>query len=312
MARNRKKRGRDISGILILDKPAGISSNQALQRVKRFYNANKAGHTGSLDVPATGLLPICLGEATKVSAFLLDADKSYRARCKLGVTTTTGDAAGDILEQKEVPLISEADMDLVLNKFMGEIEQVPPMFSALKYNGKRLYELAYKGIEVKRKPRKITIHQLKLLMLSGDEFEIEVYSSKGTYIRTLAQDIGHVLGCGAHITSLRRLSSGPFQEQQMITLDELEKVAEQGLEKLDSLLQPMDEALCDFPEVHLSEHVAYYLCQGQAVVASGLPNKGCLRIYNDSDQFIGLGEVTGDGRVAPKRLINLPEIGVTG
>ena len=312
MARQRKKRGRDISGILILDKPAGLSSNQVLQRVKRIYNANKAGHTGSLDVPATGLLPICLGEATKVSAYLLDADKIYRARCKLGITTTTGDAAGEVLETKAVPNITKTDLKTVLQNFIGEIEQVPPMYSALKHNGKRLYELAYQGIEVKRNPRKISIYRLALLELSGDEFEIEVYSSKGTYIRTLAQDIGHELGCGAHIISLRRSGSGPFQEQQMVTLDQLEEIADKGSEKLDSLLLPMDLALSDFPEVHLSEHVAYYLCQGQAVTAPGLPNEGCLRIYNNFDQFIGLGEVTGDGRVAPKRLINLSETGVRG
>ena len=312
MGRSPKKRGRDISGIFVLDKPAGMSSNQVLQRVKRIFNANKAGHTGNLDVPATGLLPICLGEATKVSAYLLNSDKIYRARCKLGVTTTTGDAAGEVLGTNTVPEINESILTTVLQKFKGEIEQVPPMYSALKHNGKRLYELAYQGIEVERKPRKITIHHIELIESSGDEFEIQVHCSKGTYIRTLAQDIGEELACGAHILTLRRLGSGPFQEKQMMTLSQLEQLAKDDFEQLDELLLPMDTALADFPEVRLDEHVAHYLCQGQAVVAPGLPNEGWLRIYNDSDQFIGLGMVTGDGRVAPKRLINIPETGLAG
>ncbi len=312
MARQRKKRGRDISGIIVLDKPAGMSSNGALQHVKRLYNANKAGHTGNLDVPATGLLPICLGEATKVSAYLLDSNKTYRARCKLGVTTTTADAAGEILTNSSVPKISESDLQHVLKKFIGEIDQVPPMYSALKHDGKRLYELAYKGIEVERKARTITIHSLKLLDFNTDEFEIAVSCTKGTYIRTLAEDIGHELGCGAHVLTLRRLGAGPFNESQMMTPAELQEIAEQGFEQLDNLLLPMDLALADFPEVRLSEDLAYYLCQGQAVSISGLPKSGRIRIYNNSDQFLGLGEVTEDGRLAPKRLINQLETGFTG
>jgi len=307
MARQRKKRGRDISGILVLDKPAGMSSNGALKHVKRIYNANKAGHTGILDVPATGLLPICLGEATKVSAYLLDSNKTYRARCKLGATTTTGDAAGELLTSNTVPEISVLDLEQVLKKFIGEIEQVPPMYSSLKHEGKRLYELAYKGIEVERKARNITIHRINLLELSNDEFEIVVSCSKGTYIRILAEDIGQELGCGGHILTLRRLCTGPFNESQMMTPAQLQRVADQGFEQLDNLLLPMDIALADFPEVRLSEDLAYYLCQGQAVTASGLPKSGRLRIYNDSDQFLGLGEVTEDGRITPKRLINQVE-----
>jgi tRNA pseudouridine55 synthase len=304
MSRQRKKRGRNISGILVLDKPAGMSSNGSLQHVKRLFNANKAGHTGNLDVPATGLLPICLGEATKVSAYLLDSDKTYRARCKLGITTSTGDAAGEVLNTCDVPEISESDMVEACNKFIGEIEQVPPMYSALKQNGKRLYELAYKGIEVERKAREVTIFDIKLLGFSQDEFEIEVVCSKGTYIRTLAEDIGHVLGCGAHILTLRRLAAGPFKESQMISPEKLQEIADQGFEKLDDLLLPMDLALTNLPEVRLSEDVAYYLCRGQAVTVSGLPKSGRLRIYDNLGQFIGLGEVADDGRLAPKRLIN--------
>ncbi len=312
MSRQRKKSARDISGILLLDKPAGISSNGVLQHVKRIYNASKAGHSGNLDVPATGLLPICLGEATKISAYLLDSSKTYRARCKLGVTTTTGDATGETLSNKTVPEISGSHIKQVINKFIGDIQQVPPMYSALKHKGKRLYELAYKGIEVERKARNITVHRIELLDLVNDEFEIEVFCTKGTYIRTLVEDIGQELGCGAHVLSLRRLGTGPFHESQMVTPSQLQKRAEQGFEQLDDLLLPMDIALIDFPEIHLSEDVAYYLCQGQAVMVPGLPESGRLRIYNNSNQFIGLGEVTEDGRIVPKRLINKSQIGFAG
>lgn len=311
MSRQRKKRGRDISGILVLDKPAGMSSNGALQHVKRLFNANKAGHTGNLDVPATGLLPICLGEATKVSAYLLDSNKTYRARCKLGIMTTTGDAAGEVVTEHVVPEISESKLEQAFKKFIGEIEQVPPMYSALKHNGKRLYELAYKGIEVERKARNITIFNITLIDYSHDEFEIKVSCSKGTYIRTLAEDIGHALGCGAHILTLRRLEAGPFKASQMITAEKLQDIADQGIEQLDNLLLPMDFALMNFPEVRLSEDVAYYLCQGQAVTVSGLPKSGRLRIYNKSNQFLGLGEVLDDGRLAPKRLINNELTGIS-
>lgn len=307
MSRQRKKRGRNISGILVLDKPTGISSNGALQYVKRLFNANKAGHTGNLDVPASGLLPICLGEATKVSAYLLDSNKTYQARCKLGVTTSTGDAAGEVINKHEVPGLSESELQNALEKFVGEIQQTPPMYSALKHNGKRLYELAYKGVEVERKARNITIHSIKLLSFDHDEFEIIVSCSKGTYIRTLAEDIGQEIGCGAHILTLRRLLAGPFKESQMISPTELQNIAEQGFEQLDKLLLPIDTALMDFPEVRLAEDIAYYLCQGQTVTVSGLPESGRLRIYNNSDQFLGLGEVSDDGRLSPKRLINKEE-----
>ncbi|MEM6998653.1 MAG: tRNA pseudouridine(55) synthase TruB [Pseudomonadota bacterium] len=307
MARQRKKRGRNISGIFILDKPTGISSNGALQHVKRLFNANKAGHTGNLDVPASGLLPICLGEATKVSAYLLDSNKTYQARCKLGVITSTGDAAGEVVNSHEIPRITEAELQNILEKFIGEIQQTPPMYSALKQNGKRLYELAYQGVEVERKARNITIHSIKLLNFNHDEFEMNVSCSKGTYIRTLAEDIGREMGCGAHILTLRRLAAGPFKESQMVNQKELQSVAEQGLQQLDNLLLPIDTALMEFPEVRLSEDTAYYLSLGQTVTVSGLPETGRLRIYNDSEQFLGLGEVSDDGRLSPKRLINKEE-----
>ena len=282
-----------------------MSSNGALQHVKRIYNANKAGHTGNLDVPATGLLPICLGEATKVSAYLLDSDKRYHARCKLGFKTNTGDATGELLEQRPVADISIEDLNTVLQRFIGKIQQIPPMYSALKQNGKRLYELAYKGIEVVREPRTITIKQLDLIKLDGDEFEIDVVCSKGTYIRTLCEDIGEALACGAHILTLRRLGSGAFVESHMLTPEVLAEAAEQGETALDSLLLPMDMALLDYPQAQLSADAAYYLCQGQAVMSVGLPKSGQLRLYNDANQFIGLGEIIEDGRVKPKRLINI-------
>lgn len=304
MSRQRKKRGRNISGILVLDKPAGMSSNGALQHVKRLYNANKAGHTGNLDVPATGLLPICLGEATKVSAYLLDSNKTYHARCKLGITTTTGDAAGEVISEKTIPELSKQNLKQTIKKFIGEIEQVPPMYSALKHNGKRLYELAYDGIEVERKSRKITIYNIKLIDFTHDEFEIEVTCSKGTYIRTLAEDIGNDVGCGAHILTLRRLAAGPFNESQMITPGKLQDIANVGIDQLDNLLIAMDQALLDMPEVRLTEDTVFYLCQGQTVTVSGLPKSGRIRIYNKSERFLGLGEVTEEGRLSPKRLIN--------
>ncbi len=304
MGKRSKKSGRNINGILLLDKPSGMTSNGALQHVKRIFNANKAGHTGSLDAPATGLLPICLGEATKISAFLLNSDKTYQARCKLGITTATGDACGDLLESREVPEFSSSEFEKYLQEFVGEIEQTPPMFSALKHNGKRLYELAYKGVEVERKSRKVTINSLALVNLIKDEFEIEVSCSKGTYIRTLVEDIGYKLGCGAHILTLRRLQAGPFQQSQMVTPIELQSTAEHGFEQLDKLLLPIDVALKDMPEVHLSDDVVSCLCQGQTVAAKDLPGSGRIRIYNTRDQFIGLGEVTGDGQISPKRLIN--------
>ena len=303
MNRQKKRRGRDISGILLLDKPAGISSNDALQRVKRLYNANKAGHTGNLDAPASGLLPVCLGEATKISAFLLNANKTYLARCKLGLSTTTGDAAGDIVQRHAVPPLAEAEFKQTLAQFTGEIQQTPPMHSALKHNGKRLYELAYQGIEVKRKPRPVTIFRLDLLELAADEFTIRVHCGKGTYIRTLAEDIGRALGSGAHVLTLRRIASGPFTEAQMISLEELARLSSRGMPALDELLLPLDSALEDYPVVRLSRALSQFLCQGRAVSAPGLPDAGQVRLYNDQDRFIGLGMVTDDGRLAPRRLV---------
>ena len=305
MAR-RKNKGRNISGVLLLDKPSGSSSNHALQKVKRLFGAAKAGHTGSLDPLATGMLPICLGEATKISAFLLDSDKRYRLQCQLGVTTTTGDAEGEVLDSWDVSAISEKDVKSVLPKFIGEIEQVPPMYSALKHNGERLYKLARQGIEVERKARKITIYDIDFISLQRDEtdrfiLELEVSCSKGTYVRTLVEDIAAELDCGAHITSLRRLSVGPYADE-MVTIEQLTELAEQGFDALDECLKPVDSGVADWPDVHLSTDAAFYVRQGQPVMVPQAPTEGWVRIY-DQSHFLGIGEIQDDGLVAPRRMI---------
>ena len=305
MAR-RKNKGRNISGVLLLDKPSGSSSNHALQKVKRLFGAAKAGHTGSLDPLATGMLPICLGEATKISAFLLDSDKRYQLQCQLGVTTTTGDAEGEVLDRWDVSAISEKDVKSVLPKFIGEIEQVPPMYSALKHNGERLYKLARQGIEVERKARKITIYNIDFISLQRDEadrliLELEVSCSKGTYVRTLVEDIASELDCGAHITSLRRLSVGPYTDE-MVTVEQLTELAEQGFDALDECLKPVDSGVADWPDVHLSTDAAFYVRQGQPVMVPQAPTEGWVRIY-DQSHFLGIGEIQDDGLVAPRRMI---------
>lgn len=299
----RSQRGRNVQGILLFDKPLGESSNKALQKVKNIYFASKAGHTGSLDPLATGLLPICFGGATKVSAFLLDADKRYWVRIRLGETTATGDSEGDLLERCSTETVSAEQVAVSLEKFLGEIDQIPPMYSALKHQGERLYKLARDGVEVEREPRRVTIHEIRLLGCDLPEFELEVHCSKGTYIRTLAEDIGRSLGCGAHVVGLRRTQVGPFSGEKMVDMATLQAVAEQGREALDALLLPVDSAIMDWPEVRLSSDSTFYLCQGQPVIVPKAPTKGRVRIYDDKDRFIGVGEILDDGRVAPKRMI---------
>ena len=302
----RKNKGRDISGVLLLDKPQGCSSNHILQKVKRLFGAAKAGHTGSLDPLATGMLPICLGEATKISAFLLDSDKRYRLACQLGVSTNTGDAEGEVIDTQDATAITEQDILAVLPEFIGEIEQVPPMFSALKHNGERLYDLARKGIEVERKPRTITIYNIDYISLTTDEqqriiLELDVECSKGTYVRTLAEDIAKKLDCCAHITALRRLSVGPYSDD-MVTIDELIALAEEGQDALDACLQPIDSGVADWPDVRLGSDAAFYVRQGQPVLVPHAPTEGWVRIY-DQSHFLGLGEIQDDGLVAPRRMI---------
>ena len=305
MAKRRSGRGRDVHGILLLNKPVGLTSNEALQAAKRLYNARKAGHTGSLDKTASGLLPLCFGEATKFSSYLLDADKRYRATCRLGVETATGDAAGEVVAERPVPALTEKDIEAVLAEFLGETLQVPPMFSALKHKGQRLYQLAYQGIEVERKPRPVRIYRLELVSFSDHNFDIDVYCSKGTYVRTLVADIGRKLGCGAHVGALHRTGSGPFGEEEWVSLEELQVLAGQGFNELDGKLLGIDTMIRELPEVVLADSVAYYLKQGQPVLVPRAPTQGILRIYNENHGFLGVGEILDDGRVAPRRLVNL-------
>lgn len=289
--------------MLLLDKPVGFTSNEALQRVKSLYQAQKAGHTGSLDKSASGLLPICFGEATKFSGYLLEADKHYQALCQAGVRTDTGDADGEVIARRAPPALTRTEMEAALAGFRGEIMQVPPMFSALKHKGQRLYKLARQGLEVEREPRPVTIYELKLLACQGDEFEIEARCSKGTYIRALADDIGAALGCGAHVKSLRRIGVGPYANADALTASQLERLAAVGLANLDAELLPIDTTVQDLPAVTLTPAVSYYLRQGQPVLVPRAPTQGLLRIYAREGRFLGVGEVLDDGRVGPKRLI---------
>lgn len=301
-------KGRPITGILLLDKPTGITSNEALQRVKRLYRARKAGHTGSLDPLASGLLPLCFGEATKISGFLLDADKDYLVECRLGQSTATGDAEGEVIRERPVPSITLAELDARVEGLRGEIMQVPPMYSAVKHQGERLYNLARQGVEVEREARPITIHQLHLISLEEDRLTFRTHCSKGTYVRTLAEDIGELLGCGAHVTRLRRLGVGPYGEEGMVTLEQLESLAAQGeryeaLRGLDELLLPVETALAQWPQVSLSQDAAYYVLQGQPVLVPKAPTAGWVRMYEGDGRFLGMGQILDDGRVAPKRLM---------
>ena len=303
MSRQCRRRVRNISGIVVLDKANGLSSNAALQEVKRLYEANKAGHAGSLDPLATGVLPVCLGEATKVSQFLLDSDKRYRARIKLGIRTDTGDSEGSIIERNEGISVSRKAVERALTKFKGEVEQVPPMHSAIKMNGVPLYKLARKGITVEREPRLVTLYQICLVEFVNSELELEISCSKGTYIRTIADDLGQELGCGAHVIELRRTQAGVFTEKDSISSEELALEKEnRGLDKIDQFLIPMDRAIQDLPEVNLPSITASHVKNGQAVLVRHLPKNGLVRMYED-EQFIGIGSIDDDGKVAPKRLI---------
>lgn len=257
-----RRRGRDIHGVLLLDKPQGLSSNDALQKVKRLYNANRAGHTGALDPLATGMLPICLGEATKFSQFLLDSDKRYRVIARLGQRTDTSDADGQIVQERPVNF-TQAQLDAALDSFRGDIKQVPSMYSALKYQGKKLYEYARQGIEVPREARSITVYDLQFIRWEGDELELEIHCSKGTYIRTITDDLGELLGCGAHVIYLRRLQVATYPIERMVTLEQLNELLEQAQaqevapgELLDPLLMPMDSPVENYPEVNLLPVVA--------------------------------------------------------
>ncbi len=299
-----KRTKRAINGVLLLDKPLGFSSNQALQKVKWLYSAAKAGHTGTLDPLATGLLPICLGEATKFAQYVTDADKTYLATVKLGVTTNTGDAEGAVLATKPVN-ITKAQFESACAKFVGEISQTPPMYSALKHEGKALYEYARAGIDIERKARLVTIQSILVDAIEVDVATITVTCSKGTYIRTLAEDIGALLNCGAHLTGLRRTETAGYLLPQSVTIEQLESLT---IEARDALLLPVDSAIESLPKVILNADSSHYILQGQAVWQSGklglniVPGSD-FRLYCENNQFIGLGFMQDDGKIAPKRLI---------
>ena len=296
-------KGRNVNGIILLDKAKGESSNYALQRIKRLFHAKKAGHTGSLDPLATGVLPLCLGEATKISQFLLDSDKRYMAKVKLGERTDSGDSEGVVIDvQRRIDVDYDALVQ-TLTKFEGEIKQLPPMYSALKHHGVPLYKLARKGISIKRKVRAVTIHKIGLMNFDNNIAEIDVTCSKGTYIRTLADDLGQELGCGAHVIELRRLQAGVFSIDQCRGSNELEKIRESfGLSGLDKVIVPMERAVDKLPEVVLASETARDIRNGQAVSFHELPKSGLVRLY-EKENFIGIGIVNADGQVAPKRLV---------
>ena len=296
----RKKKGRAVHGILLLDKRIGVSSNRALQEVKRLYDANKAGHTGSLDPLATGLLPICLGEATKVSAYLLDQDKRYQVVVQLGIVTDTGDAEGVVIQNNPVVPFATLELEHCLKAFVGAIDQVPPMYSALKHQGKKLYEYAREGLTIERKSRRITIYELELIEYKQDQLVLDVYCSKGTYIRTLAEDIGVALGCGGTVKELRRLAVGSFAIDQAYTIEQLQK---QDDERLLQNLIAVDNPLFAMPAVNVSEEQAKAIKHGQALQIDDSV-QGMVRIYSQQS-FLGLGEMFLDGKLAPKKLFHL-------
>ncbi|HDI3020608.1 TPA: tRNA pseudouridine(55) synthase TruB [Cronobacter turicensis] len=305
-----RRRGRDVHGVLLLDKPQGLSSNDALQKVKRIYNANRAGHTGALDPLATGMLPVCLGEATKFSQYLLDSDKRYRVIARLGQRTDTSDADGTVVEERPVTF-SEQELQDALESFRGDTMQVPTMFSALKYQGKPLYEYARQGIEVPREARPITVYELLFIRHEGDELELEVHCSKGTYIRTIIDDLGEKLGCGAHVIYLRRLAVSKYPVERMVTLEQLSALLEEAQtreiapsELLDPLLMPMDSPAADYPVVNLPLTSSVYFKNGNPVRTSDAPSEGLVRVTEgESQKFLGMGEIDSEGRVAPRRLV---------
>lgn len=303
MGRRRQRAGRAIDGILLFDKPEGETSNQALQTVKRLYQARKAGHTGSLDPLATGLLPICFGQATKMSAFLLEAGKSYRVRCRFGISTTTGDSEGEVTGTCEPVLLEREKLLSTLAGFEGEILQVPPMYSAVRHNGQRLYKLARAGVEVERQARPVTIYALSLVSIDGHFAELDVQCSKGTYVRTLVEDVAIAMGSLAHVVALRRTAVGPYSANDMVNIETLKGLASAGdMAGMDRFLHSVDSAVCDRPEVQLTADSAFYLTRGQPVSVPRAPARGEVRLYGENSSFLGIGEVLDDGRVAPRRL----------
>ena len=306
MTRARRPGCRDLNGVLLLDKPTGISSNRALQEVKRYFSACKAGHTGSLDPLASGLLPICLGEATKVSQFLLDADKRYEVSARLGETTTTFDAEGEVVAVRPVA-VNLAQVTAALARLTGEIAQIPPMYSAIKQSGQPLYKLARSGQTVERAPRQVRIYSIELLELGQEQLKLAVFCSKGTYIRSLVYDLGEMLGCGAHVLTLKRLQSGQFLLKDAMSLTQLHETA--VAENLTRLLPP-DSVLSRLPAVNLVQTAASAVMCGQRVVIAETGLTGWVRLYAQTQQgnrFLGIGQAEADGTIVPKRLFITPE-----
>ncbi len=298
----RYKKGRDINGVVLLDKASGGSSNHALQQVKRLFGANKAGHTGSLDPLASGLLPICLGQATKVAQFLLDDDKRYFVRAKLGQISSTGDSEGKIVNFGSTQGINESSIRSVLLQFIGNVNQVPPMYSALKRNGTPLYKLARKGIEIERSPRPVIIHEINFLDLEEAVASLEVFCSKGTYIRTLVEDIGKSLGCGGHVVELRRTGFAHLDLSGSKTYEQLSKLKEQNLESLDSVILGADEMLPNLESVYLDSEQTRDIRLGKKIEYLGFSNPQKLKLYDHNEQFIGIGESNLMSEILPKRL----------
>ena len=303
----RNKKGRNITGIIVIDKPTGRSSNHVLQQVKRLFDAKKAGHTGSLDPLATGVLPICLGEATKLSSYLLDADKRYHVTCQLGVITDSGDSDGNIVEELAVPIITEQNLLNVITQFKGEQQQVPPMFSALKHKGQPLYKLARQGIEVERKSRNINIYDINLISFTQESFTLDVCCSKGTYIRTLVEDISYALGTGGHVTMLRRVAAAGYDIANAVSILALESLAEQGVAALDELLLPSENALPIWPSVTVDDQQVLALRQGQTAQVEDVFQSAQIRLFDRENDFLGLGEMTENGTVSPKRVFVVDE-----
>lgn len=291
---------RRLDGVLLLDKPAGVGSNAVLQTAKRLYAAEKAGHAGTLDPLASGLLPILFGEATKFSQLALDADKAYLARARLGVTTTTGDAEGAVLERTSCE-VRAADIEPVLARFRGEIEQVPPMYSALKHAGRPLYAIAREGGEVPRAARRVHVRELELLAFTGDALELRVLCSKGTYVRTLAEDIGRALGCGAHLAALRRIAASGFRVEEATTLEQLQS---ESAEARDRRLLPLEALLAGLPRVDLAPPLAMRFLQGQALSVPHAPEGRC-GVFGTEGRLLGLGEGRAHGLLHPRRLVSV-------
>lgn len=299
-----RKRGRDIHGVFLLDKPQGMSSNDIMQKVKRIFQANKAGHTGALDPLATGMLPICLGEATKFSQFLLDADKRYLVTAKLGERTDTSDAEGQIVETRDVN-VKTSEILTALEQFRGDILQVPTMFSALKYNGKPLYEYARQGITVEREARPITIFELNFIEYNAPYLTLEVHCSKGTYIRTLVDDLGEALGCGAHVTMLRRTAVADYPTEKMLDWNALQALAEpQDLSSLDALLLPMDTAVAKLPALTLNESQTQGIGFGQRIKFDNQSKlQGQVRLFSHENRFLGVAVIDENNVIRPQRLV---------